>query len=144
MLNIVLCVAGTLGFCYILNAPIKKIPYILIGSFISASIYEILITNGVSLLLSIAAASTAIGLYCEGISRVIKTPTTVILLPSTIPLLPGSSLYYTMRNLISGNINEFKGFASDTLYIGFGIAIGGIITSIIMKIIFHRNNNHNL
>lgn len=137
--NIVLCTLGTLGFCYVLNAPIKKIPFIIIGAFISASIFELLNSNGISIFLSTMAGSTAIGIYCEAIARIIKTPTTVILLPSTVPLLPGGSLYYTMRNLITGNMEGFKAFAVETILIGFGIAIGAIITSIIMQIILNRH-----
>lgn len=85
------------------------------------------------------AGSTAIGIYCEAVARIIKTPTTVILLPSTVPLLPGGSLYYTMRNLITGNMEGFKAFAVETVLTGFGIAIGAIITSIIMQIILNRH-----
>lgn len=130
---------GTLGFCYVLNAPIKKIPFIIIGAFISASIFELLNSNGISIFLSTMAASTAIGIYCEAVARIIKTPTTVILLPSTVPLLPGGSLYYTMRNLITGDTEGFIAFAVETILIGFGIAIGNIITSIIMQIILNRH-----
>lgn len=140
MFNIFFCVLGTLGFCYILNAPIKKIPYILIGAFISSSVFEILYTNGIGLFSATAIASTAIGLYCEGISRIIKTPTTVILLPSTVPLLPGGSLYYATSSFIARNQTDFKRYSLETLYIGFGIAIGAIITSIIMKIVFRKSN----
>lgn len=144
MYNTILCAIGTLGFCYILNAPKNKIAWILIGSLISGSIYELMQHFHFSIFISTAVASTLLCLYCEAIARIIKTPSTVILLPSTIPLLPGGALYYAMNSFVNGSFKEFKQYAFETIGIGFGIAIGVIITTIIMRLIFNRHKGEDM
>lgn len=134
-----LCVIGTLGFCSSLNAPKKKIIWILIGAFISGISFELSIKFGFDTFLSTTIASTILGIYCEIVARLIKTPTTVILLPATIPLLPGSALYYTIDAFFIGDFTSFKSNALDTIMIGLGIGIGTIITSLITKITFNRH-----
>lgn len=141
MIGVVLSILGTLGFCAILNAPTKKIIWIIIGSAISAGVFQVMRYNlSFSLFVSTASASFLAGLYSEIIARVKKTPSTVILLPSTIPLLPGASLYYAMSYLVSNNFDVFLSYAAETLSIGVGIAAGAIGTSIILMIIRHIKN----
>ena len=63
-------------------------------------------------------------LFCEITARITKQPTTVILTPAVIPLLPGSSIYYTMLYAIQGNGKLTTQYAKSTLYAGLGIAMG--------------------
>ena len=141
MYNTILCVIGTFGFCYILNAPKKKIIWILIGSLISGSMFEIMQYFNFSIFISTATASILLDLYCEGIARVIKTPSTVILLPATIPLLPGGALYYAMQSFVNASYNQFKLYALETISTGFGIAFGIILT---MKVFFNRHSDKDM
>ncbi|MDE5964496.1 MAG: threonine/serine exporter family protein, partial [Eubacterium sp.] len=56
--------------------------------------------------------------------------------PSTIPLLPGSSIYYTMFWAINGDKESMNKYASSTLLSGLGIALGAVIASAIVKFIY--------
>lgn len=134
ILQIVMCVLGTLAFAVTMKAPKRAIIYILIGALISSAIERIL-SLYINDFLSCFAAMTAISLYCEIISRIIKEPATITLMPSTIPLLPGSAIYYTMLYAINGDKNLMLKYAASTLLTTTGIALGAIISSALVKII---------
>lgn len=140
MISIISSILGTLGFCAILNVPKSKIIWVGIGAAISASIFEVLYSlKNFGVFTATVIAAIAIGIYSEIIARIIKTPSTVILLPSTIPLLPGGSLYYAMSYLVAGSYKNFMHYAIETINTGCGIAVGAIVTSIVIKVILNRH-----
>lgn len=126
---------GTLGFAVTMKVPKKTLIYIALGGFLSTSI-ERTMSLFFNDFISCLTAMVVLSLYCEMIARIIKSPTTVTLMPSTIPLLPGSSIYYTMFWAINGNKELMSSYASSTLLSGLGIALGAIIASAIVKFIY--------
>lgn len=132
--QILYCVLGTLGFAITMKADKHTLVYIAIGALIAAGIERTLsiYTND---FISCLSAMMAISLYCEVLARIIKEPTTVILMPSVIPLLPGSAIYYTMLYAINGEKDLLIKFALSTIMSGLGIALGAVISSAIIKII---------
>ncbi|MGN1124045.1 MAG: threonine/serine exporter family protein, partial [Eubacterium sp.] len=56
-----------------------------------------------------------------------------ILMPSTIPLLPGSAIYYTMFYMIASNNELMLKYAKSTAFAGLGIALGAIISSMLLR-----------
>ena len=134
IIQILTCVLGTIGFAVTMRAPRKTLLYIAIGGLISAGIertLSIFFNDFISCLIAMIVLS----LYCEIIARIIKSPTTVTLMPSTIPLLPGSAIYYTMFWAINGNKELMIKYATSTLLAGLGIALGAVIASTIVKFI---------
>ena len=99
--NILLCVLGTVGFCVVLNVPQNKIFSVIIGAFVCSLTFEMLFeytSLGIfaCTLTSVVVAHT----YSEIAARILKTPSTVILIPSTVPLLPGGYLFYAFIHFI--------------------------------------------
>ena len=135
IIQILTCVLGTIGFAVTMKAPKKALVYIALGSLISAGI-ERTMSLFFNYFISCLTAMIILSMYCEIIARIIKTPTTVTLMPSTIPLLPGSSIYYTMFWAINGNKELMNSYASSTLLSGLGIALGAAIASAIVKFIY--------
>ena len=111
IIQIIMCITGTLAFAITMKAPKSTLKYIAVGSLISATIERTLslYTND---FFACLAAMVALNLFCEVIARIIKEPTTVTLMPSTIPLLPGSAIYYTMLYAINGEKDLKIGRAS--------------------------------
>lgn len=135
IIQISTCVLGTLGFAVTMKVPKKTLIYIALGGFLSTSI-ERTMSLFFNDFISCLTAMIVLSLYCEMIARIIKSPTTVTLMPSTIPLLPGSSIYYTMLWAINGNKDLMSSYASSTLLSGLGIALGAVIASAIVKFIY--------
>ncbi len=86
-----------------------------------------------------------ISLYAETMARVLKSPSTIFLAPSLIPLVPGASLYYTMSHAFDGNFTKFIERGLKTLSLAAALAVGVILSAIIMKLfakaIAHKQKN---
>lgn len=131
--EIVCCIGGTLFFAVTMKAPVNTLFYILIGSTISTVIERIL-ADYYTTLTACFLAMLCLVFYCELVARVLKIPVTVTLMPSTIPLLPGSSIYYTMLYAISSDTEKMTAYGKTTVAAGLGIALGAIVSSILIKI----------
>ena len=64
-----------------------------------------------------------ITIYSEIWARVLKTPTTTILMPTVIPLIPGGSLYYAMDAALRHDAPEFILKAQKAIGLAAGIMI---------------------
>ena len=74
-------------------------------------------------------------LYAEVLARMVKTPTTTFVIVSLIPLIPGSGLYYTMANALSGNSEGFMERGIYTLELSLALSLGIIlVTSFVRRI----------
>lgn len=120
---------GSLGFAVIFNLRKKYIIPASIGGIICWGAYLLtaLSENGVFLPTLVAAAVAA--LYAEILARILKVPTTVIFISAIIPLIPGSSLFYTMSSIVSGDIAQFQQYGTNTILYVLGIASGISIVS---------------
>lgn len=132
--EIICCIFGTLFFAVTMKAPRNTLPYIFIGGSIT-SVTERFLNSFYGDLASCFMAMLCLVFYCELSARILKIPVTVILMPSTIPLLPGSSIYYTMLYAIRSDTEMLVKYAKSTAAAGLGIALGAIVSSIIIKLI---------
>ena len=71
-------------------------------------------------------ATLVLTLYAEVMARVRKAPATVFLVPGTIPMVPGGSLYYTMRHAVLGEWEDFFVQGLHTILLAGAIA-GGVV-----------------
>jgi uncharacterized membrane protein YjjB (DUF3815 family) len=132
--NIIYCTIGSVAFAITMRAPKQNLKYIAIGAIISSSIDEIL-REYYGEFTSCLMAMICLSLFCELMARIIKQPTTVLLIPSVIPLLPGSAIYYAMLYAIQSNNQLFATYAKKTLSIGLAIALGAVVSSTVIKML---------
>ena len=66
-----------------------------------------------------------------------RAPVPLFLIPSVVPLIPGSTLYYTMSAAVQGNTEEVSHYGSLTLQYALSIA-GGICIVWTILSIFRR------
>ncbi len=127
---------GSLGFALLFHVSKKHLPSAALGGLIcwSAYLLSAKFISGYFLAPLIAAAVST--LYAEISARIFKAPTTVFLIPSVIPLIPGSSLYYTMYYAVLGDYSQFKSFGEKTALIAFGMAVGISLVSGIFAVTF--------
>ena len=136
--EIITAILGTLGFSIVFRSKKEQLLALAVGGGLSwaASLVS------AAVLTSEAAcyflASSVIGIYGEVMARVLKTPTTNILIPSLLPLIPGGGLYYTMRYAISQDMESFSQRGMQTLVIALAIAMGIIIVRTVSNLIFNK------
>ena len=144
IVKIIAGVLGTVGFAILFR--LKPLHWIYAGmdgliACVSYFLFLNIFSNDIFITNLLSAFICAFG--AEIFARIAKAPSTVFLLPGIIVLVPGSTLYYTMSNLLNENYIE----AGHNLLLTAEVAIalgGGIIGASILRIIFSlfskRNN----
>ena len=83
------------------------------------------------------AAAALAAVYAELLAARKRAPVPLFLIPSVVPLIPGSTLYYTMSAAVQGNTEEVSHYGSLTLQYALSIA-GGICIVWTLLSIFRR------
>lgn len=137
ILKIIFGTLATLGFAIIFRLKPSHWAFATFAGFgacISYFVFAEVFYNSVFLPNVIAAFVCAF--LSEIFARFCKAPSTVFLLPGCIALVPGSTLYYSMSNLLN---SDYQSAAQNLLITAeVGIAIGGgiIIASLVKIVVF--------
>lgn len=129
---------ATFGFCISFNIKGDKIIFAALGGGLSWFFYSLPLEYGLSNISSLFISAITFSIYSEILARVFKTPVTTFIICGLIPLVPGSGMYYTMLQAISGNINKSLELALNTLASAGTLALGVLFVSTITKLILHH------
>lgn len=133
LLQTVYSIIATLGFGVIFNIHGKNLIFASIGGGLSWFIYalglEVHFSNTTSFFLSAVVFST----YSEILARKLKTPVTTLVICALIPLVPGSGMYYTMYEAVTGDIMKSLQLGLNTLASAGALALGVIFVSTITR-----------
>ena len=103
----------------------------LLTYFVYYTIFYLLESAFVAALISTAIAAV----FAEFMARKRRAPANVFLIPGVIPTVPGSNLYFFMRNVIEANLTEAVVQLGIALSVALGIACGTVSVSITWGII---------
>ena len=126
---------STLGFSILFYVHPRRLLVATLGGLLTTAAYLLAghFLDG-ELLPNLIGALVGAG-YSEIMARVTKVPVPVYMVPCVIPLVPGSGLYGTMFNFVTGNYAAAAEAGLRTLQIALGIA-GGIVIASVLGIIF--------
>ena len=126
---------STLGFSILFYVHPRRLLVATLGGLLTTAAYLLAghLLDG-ELLPNLIGALVGAG-YSEIMARVTKVPVPVYMVPCVIPLVPGSGLYGTMFNFVTGNYPAAAEAGLRTLQIALGIA-GGIVIASVLGIIF--------
>ena len=133
-LQILAATVASLGFSLLFNTRGKKLIFSALGGGLSWTLFLLLsylIKNEAACYFVVAVAGS---LYAEIMARLLRSPATVFITISMIPLVPGASLYYTMSHALNGNFESFADKGLATVALAAAIAIGVIVSTVIMRI----------
>jgi uncharacterized membrane protein YjjB (DUF3815 family) len=128
---------GSLAFAGVFNIERNKLFPAAFGGLLSWGIYLLLGNFLPGDALRYLIASFSLTIYAEIMARIMKTPTTLFVVPATIPLIPGGSLYTTMRLAVQGYsaLSIQQGIYTAQLA---GAIAGGIIVAMAVWAIFQK------
>ena len=127
-------IGGTVGFCYMLDAPRKTIFPTSVIALLSYLIYELMFAGlGQSAIFSYFFATVVITVICEMVARKMHMPTTVFLLSAMVPLAPGYSIYYAMYCLVQNNGALAAASGMNALQAVGAMAVGAAVTSVCFR-----------
>lgn len=127
---------GTIGFAILFNVRGKRLLIASLGGLLSWLLFVLLNLYIPSEPICYFIVAFLISTYAEIMARVLKTPTTTFITTSLIPLIPGSSLYYTMANAFQGDLETFLQKAIYTLQLASALALGIIVSTTVTKILY--------
>lgn len=143
MIKLLWAMLGSLGFGIIFNVNRNKLFPVMIGGFLNYFVYYIILRITNNIFLSAAFCAIVTSLYSECLALMLKCPTTIFILTGLIPSVPGSSLFYTMQNLVLKNTNEALKQGIITIEIILGIVSGMLFASAVMVILNTKKKKRN-
>ena len=127
-------VGGTIGFCYMLDAPRKTMFPVSLIALLSYLIYELMAVGlGQSMIFSYFFATVVITVVCEIVARKMRLPTTVFLLTAMVPLAPGYSIYHAMLCLVQNDGATAAASGMNALQAVGAMAVGAAVTSVCFR-----------
>lgn len=124
---------GTLGFSALFNIRGKKLIISTLGGFVAWMIFVALgyAFDNEPIRYFIVAVATSV--YSEVFARLMKTPRTTFLIVCLIPLVPGSSLYYTMAYALDNSMGNFLSQAVYTIELSAALSLGIVVVAAASK-----------
>ena len=131
----IVAVVATFGFGIIFNIGRKNLLFASLGGGLSWFIYKLCLNNGFSLYAAFFTSAVIFSIYSEICARTFKSPVTTFVICALIPLVPGSGMYYTMYEVIKGNISTSVTMMISTIASAGCLALGVIFVSTITRLI---------
>ena len=89
--NLLTALFSTVGYCLLMNVPVKKIIPASVGGMLSWLLYLLLKDRVQSVFYLLVLVGAFAATYSEIAAKIAKTPATLFLLPALIPLVPGGT-----------------------------------------------------
>ncbi len=130
----VACAMGCLGFSIIFNLHGPGILLCILGGILCWGTHCLVEQFGGGQYTAVFIASVFSAIYAEVMARIRKCPAIGYLIIGLIILIPGSSLYYTIYNLIMGNAAAFSSYGTKTVIVAGLMAAGILLVSTIVHL----------
>ena len=125
---------GTLGYAFLLNAPMRTVLPASLTGLLGYVLYESLVNLlGQGAIFSYFIATVLIAVLCEVEARVMRMPSTIFLMTALVPLVPGYTFYCAMLSLVENNGAAAASYGLDAVQIVAAIAVGAALTSVFFR-----------
>ena len=122
-------VVAATGFMMVFNVHGHGCPLSLVGCVLSWGCCTLCMSLGMSEALSFLPATAAAAVYAEVMARIRRCPATAYLVIALLPLIPGSSIYYTMVHAVRGEMAQFSQRGMNTAALAGAMAVGILLVS---------------
>lgn len=139
-------IIGSMGFSLMFNVRGRRLFWCSLGGGVAWGAVLLCELAGGSELMGYFAASMLLTVYAEILARKIHCPVTVFVATATIPLIPGGSLYNTMRFAMAGEWSSFAMQGLRTMLYAILISAGILIvmTAVHAWHVLRRQNNEKI
>lgn len=123
------CCMGVLGFSFLFNVRGRGLILCMVGAVLCWGVYVLVIACGGNDNAAMFIGSMFAAIYAEIMARVRKCPAIGFLIMALLPLIPGSSLYYTMNYAVRGEMGLFATKGMSTIVLAGLMAAGVLLVS---------------
>ena len=124
ILQLVMAFVGSLGFAMLFHLRRSLWVTASLGGLFCWGCYLLAMEITGKIFISGFVASAFAAVYSEVLAFLKKAPTTLFVIPAVVPLIPGSTLYYTMNAVVNANTDGFSHYGSLTVQYALSIAAG--------------------
>lgn len=125
---------GTLGYAFLLNAPLNTVLPASLTGLLGYVIYEVMFTLlGQGMIFSYFVGTVVIAVICEIAARIMRMPSTIFLLTALVPLVPGYTFYCAMLSIVEHNGAAVASYGLEAVQIVAVIAVGAAVTSTLFR-----------
>lgn len=114
---------AVVGFSAIIEAPKKFRFWSGTAGAVCWFVYLIVLHMSSSKIIAAFLSGFVVAGFAHVAARKLKAPMTVFLIPGILPLVPGTSIYYSVYNIIQNNSTESSYYLMETLQIAGAIAL---------------------
>ena len=137
ILQILMGALGSVGFALLFRVRAKLLIFAFLGGLLSWGTYCIagLCGNNVHEAVQYLVATTVLTLYAEAFARILRCPSTILLVTGWIPLIPGGALYNSIGALVQGNMGLFVDRILDTFLLMIAMSAGMLLAMTLVHFI---------
>ena len=115
------------------NIEWRSLPFAMVGAAIACTIFEVYVLDKGNYFVGALLAAMAVAAFSDVIAHMIKTPTTVLLIPGIVPMVPGGLLFRTMLAILNEDAESASAFGSRALFIAMGITVGILAATFVFR-----------
>lgn len=138
----VFLISASIGILY--RIPRNLLLYASVVGVVAWLIMYYTMIVGATVVLADFLASLAVGVMAEFLSRVLKKPATIFIIPGFIPLVPGGDAYTTMLYMVKGQYVNGVAMGMQTVLTGGAIAFGIFVSATIFRLVTNYNIERSL
>ncbi len=124
ILQLITAFIGSLGYSLLFRLRRQLLLPASMGGLLCWGMYLIVMHFFDGVFVPCLLASSFAALYAEILARIKKAPATLFLVPAVVPAIPGSTLYYTMSNVVQNDWDIAKKYGYLTIEYALAIACG--------------------
>lgn len=124
------------GFCFVFNIHGPGILICGLGGALGWLVYLLAAFVTPNVILRFLLAAIVITLFSEIMARVRRCPVTGYLIIALLPLVPGGGIYEAMLHCVRGDTQLFLSALLRTFGIAGALALGAVLGSSVMRILF--------
>lgn len=141
ILETIMATIASLGFGVIFNIRGNKLLFAALGGGICWFSYSLCLNLNFSVNSALFISSICFSAYSEIFARILKTPVTTLVVCALIPLVPGGGMYYTMLEVVHGNIDKSLQLGLNAIAAAGTLALGIIFVGTITKLIVRKKHS---
>ena len=127
VLQLAAAFSGSMGFALLFQVRRGKLLLASLGGLLAWAVYLALRPVMPQDVPRFFVASVVLTIYAEILARVVKCPATLFLVTAAVPLIPGGSLYNTMRYFVEGDFAASSSQGLNPILLALAIAAGMIV-----------------
>ena len=124
VMELVTAFLGSMGFALLFHVRREKLLLASLGGLLAWAVYLLAGYWSGEDVVRYFTSAVVLTVYGETMARVVKCPATLFIITAAVPLIPGGSLYHTMKFFMEGNFNACSVQGLNTVLLAVSIAVG--------------------